>query len=310
MHGFRLASLCAAALASASAAVARNLPATQTPSAHAGHETPSCDVCAAWNVDQPPFRLYGNAYYVGVRGLSAVLITSDAGHVLIDGALPESASKVAANIRALGFRPEEVRLILNSHVHYDHAGGIAELQRLSSARVAASRASVKALEQGRSGTDDPQYGILPPIQAITKVSVFQDGDTLRVGQIAITAHLTPGHTPGGTSWTWKSCEGQRCLDMVYADSLTAVSAPTFKFSSNTTYPGVVKDFEKSFETVAALPCDILITPHPEASGLWERLERREKGGAPDALVDLEACKNYVSAARQRLVKRLAQERAD
>jgi metallo-beta-lactamase class B len=117
---------------------------------------PPCDACAAWNVSQAPFRLYGNSWYVGVHGLSSVLITSDKGHILIDGDLPESAPKVADSIRSLGFRVEDIKLILNSHVHYDHAGGIAELQRLSGAKVAASALSAKVLTSGKSGRDDPQ----------------------------------------------------------------------------------------------------------------------------------------------------------
>ena len=136
-------------------------------SAHAMPRDPSpCTQCAEWNVSQEPFRIYGNTYYVGVHGLSSILITSPQGHVLIDGDLPESAPKIAANIRALGFRIKDVKLILNSHVHYDHAGGIAELHRLSGATVAASKFTARALEIGRSGPDDPQYGILPPIQKV------------------------------------------------------------------------------------------------------------------------------------------------
>ena len=125
-----------------------------------------CQQCATWNVTQAPFRLYGNAYYVGVHGLSSVLITSDSGHILIDGDLPESAPKIAASIRSLGFRVEDVKLILNTHVHYDHAGGLAELQRLSHARVAASALSAPVLKRGTSGPDDPQFGVLLPISKI------------------------------------------------------------------------------------------------------------------------------------------------
>ena len=121
----------------------------------------SCRDCAAWNATQAPFRIYGNTYYVGVRGLSSILITSDRGHILIDGDLPESIPKIAASIRALGFRLEDVKLILNSHVHFDHAGGIAGLQELTGAEVAASAASAKVLRSGRSGRDDPQFGQLP-----------------------------------------------------------------------------------------------------------------------------------------------------
>jgi metallo-beta-lactamase class B len=254
--------------------------------------------------------LYGNSYHVGTHGLGSILITSDQGHVLIDGALPESAPKITASVRALGFRMEDIKVILNSHVHYDHAGGIAELQRMSGAKVWASPASAKVLERGDSGQDDPQFGVLFPIKKVSRVSVLKDGGVVRVGELQVTAHFTPGHTPGGTSWSWKSCEGERCLNMVYADSLTAVSAPDFKFTDNKTYPGVLKDFEKSFATLAELPCDLLVTTHPDITGLWERLEKRESQGNRDALIDSAACDLYVEASRERLRKRLAQERGE
>ena len=268
--------------------------------------TPPCKQCAEWNVSQEPFRIYGNTYYVGVHGLSSILITSPQGHVLIDGDIPESAPKIVANIQALGFRIKDVKLILNSHVHFDHAGGIAELHRLSGAPVAASKFTALALESGHSGRDDPQYGELRPIQPVAHVRVIKDGETLHVGPLALTAHFTPGHTPGGTTWTWQSCDQDHCLNMVFADSLSAVSADNFRFSKNTTYPHVIQDFEKSFATLSALPCDILLTPHPDASDLWERLARRAKGD-PNAFVDKTACRRLADTSRTGLEKRIASE---
>jgi metallo-beta-lactamase class B len=261
---------------------------------------------ARWNAPQAPFRIFGNAYYVGPHGVSSVLITSDAGHVLIDAALPESVPGIVASIRGLGFRIEDIKLILNSHVHFDHAGGIAGLRRLSGARVAATAPSARVLERGRSGPDDPQYGVIPDIARVKNVQVIADGETLRVGPLALTAHTTGGHTPGGTSWTWKSCQGERCLDMVYADSLTAVSAEGFAFTRSREYPGVLTDFEKSFSTLSAVACDVLITTHPEASDLWDRLARRDQG-AEDALVDPAACRRYVDSARTGLRVRVDTE---
>ena len=269
----------------------------------------SCKDCAAWNATQAPFRIYGGTYYVGVRGLSSILITSGQGHILIDGDLPESVPRIAASIRALGFRVEDVKLILNSHVHFDHAGGIAGLQRLSGAEVAASAASAQVLKSGRSGLDDPQFGQLRAFPRVNHVRVIKDGETLRSGTLEVTAHLTPGHTAGGTSWSWRSCEEARCLHIAYVDSLAPVSSDTFLFTHNATYPNVLKDFEQSFATVSALPCDILLTPHPEASDLWSRLERRGQGEA-DALVDAAACRHLADAARERLQERVVKESSE
>lgn len=270
---------------------------------------PPCEQCPVWNAPQPPVRIFGNVYYVGPRGLSAILITSDDGHVLLDGALPESVPGIVAGIRALGFRIEDVKLILNSHAHFDHAGGVGALQRLTGARVAALRPSAQVFERGQSGPDDPQYGILPPLAVVKNVQVVQPRETLRVGPLALTAHATGGHTPGGTTWTWRSCMDGRCLDLVYADSISAVSADSFLFTRSKDYPGAVRDFERAFDTLKTLPCDVLITPHPEASDLWGRVARRDAGGGVDALVDRDACRRYAEAGRARLETRLQREKA-
>src|SRR5579863_952840 len=129
----------------------------------------SCANCAEWNKPNTPFRIFGNTYYVGPHGLSSVLITSAGGHVLIDGDLPESAQQIVANIRALGFRIEDVKLIVNSHVHFDHAGGIAELQRLSGARVAASQWTAEVMSKGAVPRDDPRFGALTPIARVARI---------------------------------------------------------------------------------------------------------------------------------------------
>lgn len=288
-----------------SLAVPLPLPA-QDGDTSSGYPADLCPSCAEWNAPQPPFRLFGNSYYVGTRGLGAILVTSADGHVLIDGALPESAGRIIANIAALGFRVEDVKLILNSHPHFDHAGGIATLQRVSGAIVAASPRAAPVLEHGESGPDDPQHGVALSFPPVTGVSVFNDGDTLRVGPLALTAHLTPGHTPGGTSWTWRSCDGPRCVSLVYADSQTPVSADDFYFTRSSTYPSAVTDFERGFAVLERLECDILLTPHPGASQLWERVAAQDSGAA-GALIDSEGCKRYAAAARQRLARRIAAE---
>jgi len=261
-----------------------------------------CASCAEWNTPQEPFKIFGNTYYVGPHGLSSVLITSPAGHILIDGGLPESAPLIVANIRKLGFHMEDVKLILSSHVHFDHAGGIAELQRLSGALVVASKWNAKVLEDGRVSKADPQFGTIPPITPVKNVQRLGDGETIEIGEIAITGHLTPGHTPGGTSWTWQSCEGKVCRNMVFADSLSPASADGFKFSKNREYPRAVKDFEKSFAFLETAPCDVVITTHPDAVGLWDRVASGNVGAA-----DPGACRQLAAYMRERLRQRLAEE---
>lgn len=270
----------------------------------------SCSYCARWNEPRDPARIFGNTYYVGTNGLGSVLITSADGHVLIDGALHESAPLILANIRALGFEPGDVKLVLNSHAHFDHAGGIGVLQKATGAVVAASPNSASVLMAGSPGTDDPQYLELIdiPMTPVDSVRIISDGETLHVGPLELTAHFTPGHTTGGTTWTWTSCEGDNCLNLVYADSITPVSEDGFRFSNNTRYPTILDDFDRSFSLLESLSCDVLITPHPGASRLFERMQNDSK--SPDELIDRTACARYVSSARDRLAQRIESEKQE
>ncbi len=268
-----------------------------------------CDSCDEWNQPRDPFKVCGNTYYVGVAGLSAVLIASDAGLILIDGALPQSVPLIDAGIRKLGFKTEDIALILNGHTHYDHAGGLNALQRFTGARVATGAAGVRALEQGKPTRDDPQAGFdgngFPPV---TNVYGVTDGEVLRVGDLAITAHATPGHTPGGTTWSWRSCEGTRCLDIVYADSISAVAAPGYRFTGDTTHPSIVESFRRSITRMSQLPCDIMIGAHPFVSDLDGKLKRRdEQPGGPNPFIDAGACRALAARAMKGLDERVTKE---
>ena len=267
----------------------------------------AADVSAQWTAPHPPFRVHGNTWYVGSQGLSALLLTSDAGHVLIDVPMAENVALIEANIRSLGFRVEDIRLIVNSHPHFDHAGGIAALAKSSGADVRASVAATRALRAGGDDVDDPQYGTASLFAAVTNAQPYADGETLREGSISLTPHATPGHTPGSTTWTWRSCDGDQCLDMVYADSLTAFSNDAYRYS-DAAHPQRLQNFRQGLARVAALRCDVLITPHPEASGFFDRVKQRD-GGDADALIDRDACRAYADAASVKLDKRIAEETA-
>lgn len=270
-----------------------------------------CDSCAEWNEPQAPFKLHGRSYYVGTRGLSAVLIQTSEGLILLDGGLPQSAALIENNIRALGLKVEDIRLIVNSHAHYDHAGGIARLQRVSGAEVAASPSGAEALRAGRPVKDDPQFnvdgsdGLFP---RVAKVRVARDKEQLTVGDTTITAHHTPGHTPGSTTWTWRSCDGAACINLVYADSLTAISTGDFRYLGDARRPDVSEAFRQSIAVVKGLPCDLMLSTHPGASGLFERLDRRKASPSPDPLLDAGACRAYAERAEKTLDARLEKER--
>lgn len=262
---------------------------------------PFCALANDWSEDQPPFALYGNSYYVGSKGLSSVLITSPEGHVLIDGTLKENAAMIADHVRKLGFRVEDIKYILSSHAHSDHAGGIAALQRLSGAQVLGGAPTLPTLRDGVARPADPQFGDLSDFPANANARAVADGDIVRVGPLAITAHATPGHTAGGTTWTWESCDEKRCMKMVYLDSLTALGFKGYKFSQ---HPDIVATVRRSIAMVAALPCDIAITAHPDAIGLMD------KHASKDALafVDRHACQDVAAGAQKKLEQTLAAER--
>lgn len=262
-----------------------------------------------WNAPQQPMRIYGNTYYVGMAGLSAVLIHGDSGSILLDGDLPQSAPEIEAHIRTLGFRIEDVKYILNSHAHFDHAGGIAALQRDSGAEVLASPSGTQALLSGRVAPDDPQAGYADNrFPAVAHARAVHDDESVRLGDIVVTAHFTPGHTPGSTTWTWRSCENGKCLDIVYSDSLNAISAPGFHFLADATHADLTARFRKSIRTVANLPCDILLTVHPELADIGEKLSRLKNAAQTNPFIDPQACRNYAHAAEIGLDARIAQER--
>jgi metallo-beta-lactamase class B len=266
-----------------------------------------CSYCETWNREQAPFRIFGNTYYVGPHGLGSVLVTSPAGHVLIDGALPQSAPMIARHVRELGFQMSDVKVILSSHAHFDHVGGIAELQQLSGARVIASDAAVEPLRSGKANRSDPQFGELLPFPGVGKVEALGSRSSIRVGDLQLNVIHTPGHTPGGTSWHWQSCEAGHCLNILYADSLNAISDDAFKYGGDERYPSAAADMRASIAAIAAAPCDILISNHPERTGLWSVIDQQGKGDA-GRLVDPASCKRYAEQARKNFDERLERER--
>lgn len=261
---------------------------------------------ADWYAPQDPFRVYGNTYYVGTGGISAVLITSSAGHILVDVGGPDATPIVVENIRKLGFKIEDIRYILNSHAHQDHAGAIADLQRMSGATVLASPASVAVLKSGRPDRGDPQYPNLTPMQPIAHTRVVRADESISLGSLVVTAHFTPGHTKGGTSWTWQAEENGKPVNVVFADSLFAVAAKGLRFSGNPLYPQAQADVERSIKTIATLPCDVLVSAHPEYSGLWERKAKQAELGDA-AFIDTDACRSYALKGQAFLAETLSAE---
>ncbi|MCU0729914.1 MAG: subclass B3 metallo-beta-lactamase, partial [Sphingopyxis sp.] len=248
-----------------------------------------------------PAHIFGNVYYVGTCGISVLLLTSPQGHVLIDGATAEAVPSILANIRAVGADPRDVRWIIGSHEHVDHMGGFAALKAATGATIVVSAPAAAVLTSGQTDAADPQSGIIDAMAPVTvSTQMLEDGQPWRFNDhLRLTPVLTPGHTSGGTSWTWTSCEQQTCHSFAYVDSMTAVSRDDYRFVD---HPERVAPFRATFARVAQLPCDILITPHPGFSDLFPRLS----GAQP--LVEPGACRSLAGAMQTRLDARLARER--
>ena len=260
-----------------------------------------CQGRDGWGDPAPPAHIFANVYMVGTCGIVSLLVTSPKGHILIDGATAEAAPFIADNIRKLGFQPTDVKYLVSSHEHLDHVGGLAALKGITGGRMLARAEARKSLETGISDPTDPQLAILPPFAGIKVDQIVSDGETITLGPIKMTAIATPGHAPGGTSWTWKSCEGATCHQFVFADSLGAVSADAYRFTDHPAYVAVLR---ATMKRVAELnPCDVLIAPHPAQSRFFERVSGKEP------LADPAGCANYAKAAMERLDARLAKEAA-
>jgi metallo-beta-lactamase class B len=261
--------------------------------------TETCTDWDEWDDAGPPFKVFGNTWYVGTCGIGAVLVTSDTGHILIDSGTENGARLIATNVEKLGFELTDVEMLLMSHEHHDHSGGMARLKRRTEARLAASPAAAKALESGSPTEEDPQFVGSDPLPKVEVDDVLAPDAVVAIGSLTLRALDTPGHTPGALSWHWQSCEGEVCKSIVYADSLSPVSSDYYRFSD---HPEYVQAYRRSLARLAELDCDILLTPHPSASGMRDKLIAGNLSAGP-------TCRDYAAAIGQRLDARLAEEAA-
>jgi metallo-beta-lactamase class B len=255
------------------------------------------DQPANWSRPAEPFRIWGNVWYVGTEGLSAFLVTGPKGHVLIDGALPSSAPLIVANIKKLGFEPHDVKVLLIDHPHFDHAGGLAELKRLTGARLYAVAAARPDLEAGRT-LGRPELAGFP---AVKVDRVLRDGERLSLGPVVLTAIATPGHTPGSTSFVTEAA-GKR---VIFATSVT-VAGQTLV--ANRAYPAVVADFRHSFARLRGVKADVFLNFHTEGFELEAKRARQVAGDAA-AFVDPGELPRQVAGAEKGFETELARQRA-
>lgn len=232
-----------------------------------------------WSAPVKPFRIAGNVHYVGTQGLAAYLITTRDGAILLDATLAQNAGQIERNIESLGVPLREVKLLLSDHAHADHVGAMAQLKRDTGARFLASEGDRWALENGRNQGDN-NYGVMP-FEPISVDEVVHDGQTVRLGEVELTAHLTPGHTRGCTSWSMTVDDSGTPRRVLFLCSIT-VAGNTLV--GNKAYPGIADDYRTTFARLAALRADIMLTSHPEMADVLERAARRDAGEV-DAFVE-------------------------
>lgn len=253
-----------------------------------------------WNRRVPPFRIVGNVYYVGTAGIGIYLITDPEGHILLDGGLPESAAVVAANIRDLGFRVEDIKYLLNSHAHMDHAGGLAELKAVTGAQLVASAGDRPELERGT--VSYRESAAFPPVKVDRVVA---DGEGLTVGAARMTAHVTPGHTKGCTTWTTRVTHEGRLLDLLFSCSVTVAGQPLVDDKG---YPQAAADFAATFARLKRMRADIFLANHPVFFDMEAKRERLAAGDA-EAFIRPDELALYVARWEAAFAEELEKQRA-
>jgi metallo-beta-lactamase class B len=275
--------------APAPAASPSNAPASGAAAATAA----AAGMAETWNQPFAPFHILGNIHYVGARGVSSFLITTPAGAILLDGGLPETAPWIEKSIAKLGFELRDVKVLLNSHAHFDHAGGLAALKKASHAKLVASRGDAPALRAGS-----------PQQPAVSVDRVVDDGDTVELGGTVLTAHVTPGHTPGCTTWTMTTTEAERSLRVVFYCSTSVID----RLVGNAHYPSIVADYNRSFKALRDLPCDVFLAPHGDFFQLAPKRERMSKEG-PNPFIDPSELRSFVEKSEQQFRESLKRESA-
>ena len=257
-----------------------------------------------WTEPFPAFRIAGNLYYVGSKGLANYLITTPKGHILINSDLEANVPLIRASIESLGFKFTDVKILLISHAHWDHDAGSAMIKKLTGAKYMVMDADVAVVESG--GKNDFQYGndpaqLYPPTKVDRRL---RDGDQVKLGDAVLTAHLTPGHTKGCTTWTMKVNDSGKTRDVVIIGSPNV--NPGYKLVGNSLYPGIAEDYERTFQVLKSLPCDYFLGAHGSYFDLETKYPKL-KAGDSTVFIDPVGYKNYVADREQAFRKELAKQ---
>lgn len=260
------------------------------------------EVSRSWNQPIKPFRIIGNVYYVGASDVTSFLITTPKGHILLDSGFAETVPQIKENIKALGFRSGDIKILINGHAHYDHAGGLAGLKELTKAKLFASRDDAVLLASGGKG--DPNFGDDYAYTPVRADKILRDGDTVKLGGVILTARLTPGHTKGCTTWTMKVSDGGKSYDVVFVGS---TSAPGYKLVDNARHPNIAEDYERTFRLMKKLPCDVFLGSHGRFFGLREKIALLAENPKQNPFVDPEGYRNFLKQAEENFREQLKKQ---
>jgi len=261
------------------------------------------EVLHDWSQPFAPRRIIGNIYYVGTNMISSFLIVTPKGHILLDTGTDQNLPQVEGNIEKLGFKPEDVKILLNSHAHFDHCGGFAEFKRQTGTTVVASKLDGELMEHGGAG--DFYWGDELAYEPVKPDRYVEDGDTVELGGVTLTAHLTPGHTKGCTSWSMQVDESDKSYNVLFLCGLTV---SPYKLTNNDRYPNIVSDVRSSMAKLKGMHIDVLLASH----AFWFDLENKaalQKGGSVNPFVDPTELGRHLAEMEQDFEQALqAQER--
>lgn len=263
----------------------------------------STETFRSWNIPVKPYRVMGNIYYVGTNEITSFLITTPQGHILIDSGFQETVPIIRDGVRKLGFRFEEIKTLLNTQAHIDHAGGLALMKQLTGARLVASEADAALIAQGGKG--DFRFGDTLSYQPATAERIIRDQDRVTLGGVTLTAHLTPGHTKGCTTWTMTVREGKRKLNVVFVGSTTINEG--VRLLNNPAYPNIASDYARTFRVLKALSCDIFLASHASFYAMGEKMRRLERGEKTNPFIDPQGYRAFVAETEAAYLKQLREE---
>ena len=260
----------------------------------------------AMNQPVEPFKIIGNIYYVGASDVTSYLITTPQGHILIDGGFEETVPQIKANIAKLGFKFEDIKILLINHAHYDHCGGLAEIKKLTGARLFASPPDASVLEDG--GVSDFRFGGDQPLFTPVKVDeILKDGQKIKLGNAILKTFFTFGHTKGATSWTIEVLENGRKYKVAFVSSLTTLD---YSLVNNAKYPTIAADFTKTFETLKNLAPDVFLASHGQFFDLTEKSARLRAGTKPNPFIDATGYQKFIASMTSAFEDKLKAEKKD